>query len=197
MGSDLPKEPRGPTAGVLRRTVRFSTVSRKGAESATASAESAPQRQVSNRHQTTLTLLKLKRVAGAAAFSTPEENGPPRAHKRKIGSHYENHQRAAELHDNAAHAHRSAAEAHQKQDHQTGQELSRQALEHSRQAYQHTEQAAGHALNEHGFAIFGHEDITALAHALWQARGCPEGSPQEDWFHAVQQLRDRPVGLRK
>src|ERR1039458_10378634 len=63
MGSDLPKEPRGPTAGVLRRTVRFSTVSRKGAESATASAESAPQRQVSNRHQTTLTLLKLKRVA--------------------------------------------------------------------------------------------------------------------------------------
>src|ERR1039458_8255831 len=86
MGSDLPKETRGPGAGVPRRTVRFSTVSRKGAESATASAESAPQRQSSKRHQTTLTLLKLKKVAGVAAFSTPEENGPPRAHKRKIES---------------------------------------------------------------------------------------------------------------
>ena len=47
------------------------------------------------------------------------------------GSHYENHQRAAELHDGAAHAHRSAAEQRGKQDHLTGQEQSRQALEHS------------------------------------------------------------------
>jgi hypothetical protein len=30
-----------------------------------------------------------------------------------------------------------------------------------------------------------------LAHKLWQARGCPEGSPQEDWFHAAEQLRSR------
>jgi hypothetical protein len=36
------------------------------------------------------------------------------------GSHYENHQRAAELHDRAAHAHRAAAEEHGKKDHQTG-----------------------------------------------------------------------------
>src|ERR1039457_1309407 len=86
MGSDLPKVTRGPGAGVPRRTVRFSTVSRKGAESATSSAESAPQRQSSKWPQTTLTLLKLKKVAAVAAFSTPEENGPPRAHKRKIGS---------------------------------------------------------------------------------------------------------------
>ena len=34
------------------------------------------------------------------------------------GSHYENHQRAAELHDAAAHAHRTGAEQHGKQDHQ-------------------------------------------------------------------------------
>ena len=113
------------------------------------------------------------------------------------GSHYENHQQAAELHDSAAHAHRSAAEAHEKQDHQTGQELSRQALEHSQQAYQHTEQAHRDVVNEHGFAIFGHEDIATLAHTLWQARGCPEGSPEEDWFHAVQKLRDRPISSRK
>ena len=110
------------------------------------------------------------------------------------GSRYENHQRAAELHDSAAHAHRSAAEAHEKQDHQTGQELSRRALEHSQQAHQHTEQAHRDFVNEHGF---GHEDIATLAHALWQARGCPEGSPEEDWFHAVQELRARREGLRK
>jgi hypothetical protein len=30
-----------------------------------------------------------------------------------------------------------------------------------------------------------------LAHALWQARGDGEGSAQEDWFHAVKQLRSR------
>ena len=47
------------------------------------------------------------------------------------GSHYENHQRAAELHDSAAHAHRVAEQEHGKQDHLTGHERSRQALEHS------------------------------------------------------------------
>jgi hypothetical protein len=111
------------------------------------------------------------------------------------GSHYENHQRAAELHDSAAHAHRSAAEAHEKQDHQTGQELSRRALEHSQQAYQHTEQANRDTVNEHGIAVFGHEDIAVLAHALWEARGRPEGSSEEDWFRAVQELRARNEGL--
>ena len=113
------------------------------------------------------------------------------------GSHYENHQRAAELHDIAAHAHRSAAEAHEKQDHETGQERSRQALEHSRVAHQHTEQTHPGAVNEHGIAIFGHEDIAALAHSLWQARGCPEGSPEEDWLEAAQQLRARAEVLPK
>jgi hypothetical protein len=108
------------------------------------------------------------------------------------GSHYENHQRAAELHDSAAHAHRSAAEAHEKQDHQTGQERSRQALEHSQQAYRHSEMANRNAVNQHGLATFGHEDIAALAYALWHARGCPEGSPEEDWFQAAQELRARP-----
>ena len=113
------------------------------------------------------------------------------------GSHYENHQRAAELHDNAAHAHRSAAEAHEKQDHQTGQERSRQALEHSQIAYQHTGEAHRDAVNEHGVALFGHEDIATLAHRLWQDRGCPDGSPDEDWFHAAHELRARAGGLQK
>jgi hypothetical protein len=33
-----------------------------------------------------------------------------------------------------------------------------------------------------------HEDIAALAYALWQERGCPEGSPEEDWLKAEQEL---------
>jgi Protein of unknown function (DUF2934) len=99
------------------------------------------------------------------------------------GSHYENHQRAAELHDSAAHAHRVAAEHHGKQDHLTGHERSRQALEHSQGAYLHTQQVHQKSTTA------GHEEIAALAHELWRARGCPEGSPEEDWFNAVEQLR--------
>jgi hypothetical protein len=109
----------------------------------------------------------------------------------KNGTHYENHQRAAELHDEAAHAHRSAAEAHQKQDHQTGPERSCQAHEHSQQAHQHTDQMHSNFVSERGLAMFGHQDIAALAHALWQARGCPEGSPNDDWFQAAHDLRAR------
>ncbi|MGA3205489.1 MAG: DUF2934 domain-containing protein [Bryobacteraceae bacterium] len=101
------------------------------------------------------------------------------------GSHYENHQRAAELHDEAAHAHRSAAEQHGKQDHLTGHEHSRQALEHSHMAFEHTAQRRS------GAKAFGHDDIAALAHQLWVARGSPEGSPDEDWFRAAEQLRSR------
>ena len=112
------------------------------------------------------------------------------------GSHYEDHQRAAELHESAAHGHFSAAETDEKQDHETGRERSRQALEHSQQAYM-PEQAHRAAVNEHGIATFGHQDIAALAHALWQARGCPEGSPEEDWFQAAQELRARSEGSQK
>ena len=99
------------------------------------------------------------------------------------GSPYENHQRAAELHDLAAHVHRTG-EQHGELDHQTGHEHSRQALEHTERAHQSTESLAGH-----GVHTFGHDEIAALAHALWQARGCPEGSPQEDWLRAAEQLR--------
>jgi hypothetical protein len=101
------------------------------------------------------------------------------------GSHYENHQRAAELHNVAAHAHR-VAEQHGQQDHLTGHEHSRQALEHSDKA---------HVLSE-AASTFGHDDISALAHELWQARGCPEGSPDEDWLQAVKQLRSRASAHR-
>jgi hypothetical protein len=104
------------------------------------------------------------------------------------GSHYENHQEAAELHDGAAHAHR-AGEQHGKQDHITGHEYSRQALEHSPEAHQNYQ--APVTTVGHGFATFGHAEIEALAYEHWQARGCPHGSAQEDWFHAAEDLRSR------
>jgi hypothetical protein len=107
------------------------------------------------------------------------------------GSHYENHPRAAELHDLAAHAH-LVAEEHGKQEHLSGHEHSRQAHEHSSEARQPGHEAAHEAATVgHGIAAFGHADIAALAYQLWQARGRPDGSPDEDWFRAAAELRSR------
>ena len=36
-----------------------------------------------------------------------------------------------------------------------------------------------------------HEDIARLAYALWEARGCHGGNPDEDWLRAEQQLRQQ------
>ncbi|MBV8811700.1 MAG: DUF2934 domain-containing protein [Acidobacteriaceae bacterium] len=33
-----------------------------------------------------------------------------------------------------------------------------------------------------------------MAYTLWQQRGCPEGSADEDWREAERQLRGRPGG---
>lgn len=35
------------------------------------------------------------------------------------------------------------------------------------------------------------EDIARLAHSYWEARGRDGGSPEEDWFRAEQELRER------
>jgi len=91
--------------------------------------------------------------------------------RQNSGSHFENHQREDELRDGAAHAHRVGAEAREKQDHLTGHELSRQAMEHTQKAHVHTAMAHG-------------ESVGALAYSLWEARGRPMGSPDEDWFQA-------------
>lgn len=34
-----------------------------------------------------------------------------------------------------------------------------------------------------------HRSIGELAYRLWQARGCPEGSAEQDWLDAEKQLR--------
>jgi hypothetical protein len=35
-----------------------------------------------------------------------------------------------------------------------------------------------------------HDQIAALAYALWEARGCPAGSSEEDWFQAEEKLKN-------
>lgn len=34
-----------------------------------------------------------------------------------------------------------------------------------------------------------HDEIAARAHRCWHERGCPEGSPEEDWHRAERELR--------
>jgi Protein of unknown function (DUF2934) len=38
-----------------------------------------------------------------------------------------------------------------------------------------------------------HELIAKLAYTLWENRGCPIDSAEEDWIKAEQQLRERKV----
>jgi hypothetical protein len=41
-------------------------------------------------------------------------------------------------------------------------------------------------------AAIEHEKIARLAYSHWEARGCPHGSPDEDWFRAERELRGNP-----
>jgi hypothetical protein len=100
------------------------------------------------------------------------------------GSHYENHPRAEELRHGAAHAHETG-ELHGMAEHPTDHEQSRHAQEHSPDA----DRFSSHGTTGHGVAAFGHDDIAARAHQHWLARGGPEGSPWQDWFRAVEELR--------
>jgi hypothetical protein len=36
-----------------------------------------------------------------------------------------------------------------------------------------------------------HKRIARLAYSYWEARGCPPGAPEEDWFRAEEELRRR------
>ena len=63
--------------------------------------------------------------------------------------------------------------------------------EHLQGAHEHDEAATG----GHGVATFGHDDIAALAYELWQARGCPTGSAEIDWFQAAEELRSRDTSV--
>ena len=41
------------------------------------------------------------------------------------------------------------------------------------------------------------QDIAKLAYALWEARGCPVGSPEEDWFRAEAELKTAPSAAKE
>lgn len=38
-----------------------------------------------------------------------------------------------------------------------------------------------------------HQEVAELAYRLWQQRGCPEGSAEQDWFDATEELREASV----
>jgi Protein of unknown function (DUF2934) len=51
-----------------------------------------------------------------------------------------------------------------------------------------------------GLLVLGHpasteDNIPTLAPALWNARDCPEGSPEEDWFQAERALQSQLVSV--
>jgi hypothetical protein len=39
-----------------------------------------------------------------------------------------------------------------------------------------------------------YDHIAQLAYSYWQARGCPDGSPEEDCFRAESELRAKAAG---
>jgi hypothetical protein len=47
--------------------------------------------------------------------------------------------------------------------------------------------------------IIKHHEIAVLAYAFWQQRGCPEGSPEQDWYEAEQRVRlvEQPSALTR
>jgi len=107
----------------------------------------------------------------------------------------ESQQIAAEHRGDAAHAHRTGAEHHGKEDHLTGHENSRRALEHSNPAYLQPQEQNQGSRTGHGHNVAAGEanqqEIASRAYKLWHDRGCPEGSPEEDWFRAAEELRSQ------
>jgi hypothetical protein len=103
----------------------------------------------------------------------------PRGNKNN--SHSSSQEKAAELQNLATHNERVGEHAGDSS-HLTPHEQSRQSEEH----HHATESTVGH-----GIQTFGHLEIAALAYQLWEARGRPEGSPEEDWSQAVKELRGR------
>lgn len=37
-------------------------------------------------------------------------------------------------------------------------------------------------------SLIGEDEVAARAYQLWVRRGCPDGSPEEDWFAARREL---------
>jgi len=54
---------------------------------------------------------------------------------------------------------------------------------HEQDVYTERESSKSAALNEEAMAV--------LAYFYWEARGCPSDSPDEDWFRAEAEVRNR------
>jgi hypothetical protein len=109
--------------------------------------------------------------------------------QRNDESHPSNLQRMAELGGHPEHAHLTGEE-HGKQEHLTGHESSRREQEHTG--------AGSHESHKpttgHGMTAFGHAEIAELAHSIWESKGRPEGTAEQDWHQAVEELRSRNMG---
>lgn len=40
-------------------------------------------------------------------------------------------------------------------------------------------------------SLIEYDEIALLAYSYWEARGCPYGSPDEDWFRAERDLHQK------
>jgi hypothetical protein len=107
-------------------------------------------------------------------------------------STYENRQKAIELQNSAAHTHRVAEQKRGQQEHLTATEQSVAEQSNKESHRVESEIRSQHSVG-HGVGAFTHDDIATLAYRLWQQRGEPEGSADEDWFHAVKELRARAI----
>ncbi len=52
-----------------------------------------------------------------------------------------------------------------------------------------TRPSAGEVEIETGASGPEHDEIACLAYESWQQRGCPIGTPEEDWFRAEEQIK--------
>jgi Protein of unknown function (DUF2934) len=102
------------------------------------------------------------------------------------GSHSSSQQHAAEVNYLSEHV-AKAAEHADDQEHLKASEQTRLDTEHH---------ASPELAGSHGIHNFGHREIAELAYKHWQARGCPEGSADEDWASAVKELRSRNVSVK-
>ena len=98
-------------------------------------------------------------------------------------SHSSSQTKAAELQNLATHQER-VGELAGDAIHLTPHEQTRLSEEHH---------ATPGATVGHGIHAFGHHEIAALAYELWERRGHPDGSADQDWAEAVKELRSRNV----
>jgi hypothetical protein len=56
---------------------------------------------------------------------------------------------------------------------------------------QQTSRANSHLTSEHLESTDGgHDPVASRAYELWMLRGCPDGSPEVDWFQAESELNE-------